>query len=77
MLSPQSEHGKRFFHLTLIGLGFFLTCLGLGGGIRSMLFVDLSQRNFAQQLIIKASAQIWEKFYKTDNDVNFFLNCLF
>ena len=55
--------------LTLIGLGLFLTCLALGGGggggaALSSLFVDISQRKFAQQLTTKAVAQIWKKLYK-------------
>ena len=43
--------------LTLIRLGLFLTSL-------ASLFVDLSQRKFAQQSTIKELAQIWKKNYK-------------
>ena len=52
-------------YLTLIGLGFF-DMFRFGGGGRmplsllSSMFVDLSQRNFVQQLTIKALAQIWK-----------------
>ena len=53
--------------------GLFLICLCLEGGRRvsppppllTLLFVDLSKRNFVHGLPIKALAQIW----KIDNDV--------
>ena len=57
--------------------GLSLTCLGLVGGmpppLLSSLFVDLSQRNFAQQIDNRSISSNMEKNYKNndviDNDV--------
>ena len=37
--------------------------------ILSSLFEDLSQRNFAQRLTIKASAQMWKNLHKINDAI--------
>ena len=63
-------YGNPQLHsLTLTGLGFF-DMFRFGGGremplsLLSLLFVNLSQRNFVQGLTIKALAQIWKNHIK-------------